>query len=132
MGMGMSGCGSMKDKMAKMYKKAVPKSLRPAVEELGSEAVDYALKSKKVKGMRQDAKEKYEKTVPKSLRPAIADLAEDTGNFAKRQSGFGLKKGSDAARKFMAELRARKGKKMKGGKIPEPHSRSPITDPSLL
>jgi hypothetical protein len=132
-GMGMSGCGgAIKDKMEKAYHKAVPKSLRPAVEDLAGDTAKYAVRSKAVKEFRQDAKKKYEKTVPKSLRPAVAELAKDTGEFAKRQSGFGLKKGSEAARKFMAELRARRGKKMKGGAIPEPPSRSPITDASLL
>jgi len=132
-GMGMSGCGkSLKEKMEKVYHKAVPKSLRPAVEDLGEAAVDYAVNSKKVKAKRQDVRDDYNKAVPQSLKEPIKDLAVASGKYAKRQSGFGLKKGSEEARKFMAALRARKGKKMKGGKIPAPPSRSPITDPSLL
>jgi len=91
--------------------------------------------------------------VPQSLKEPIKDLAVASGKYAQRKAGYGLKmetkpavmppsyhrpsgaglkKGSDAARKFMAALRARKGKKMKGGAIPAPPSRSPITDPSLL
>jgi hypothetical protein len=152
--MGMSGCGkSLKEKMEKVYHKAVPKSLRPAVEDLGSEAVKYAVNSKKVKNVRRDVRDDYNKSVPQSLKEPIKDLAVASGKYAKRKvgyglkmetkpavmppsyhkpSGCGLKKGSEEARKFMAELRARKGKKMKGGRIPAPPSRSPITDPSLL
>jgi hypothetical protein len=84
------------------------------------------------KTLKEKMEKVYHKAVPKALRPAVEELAKDTGNYAKRQSGFGLKKGSEEARKFMAELRSRKGKKSKGGKIPAPPSRSPITDPSLL
>jgi hypothetical protein len=130
---GMLGCGSMKEKLSKMYKKAVPKSLRPAVAELAGDTAAFAMRSKPVKKLRSKAKETYEKAVPKSLRPAVEELAKDSGAYAMRQSGFGLKKGSEEARKFMAALRARKGKKSsKGGKIPAPPSRSPVTDPSLL
>jgi hypothetical protein len=151
---GMLGCGkSLKEKMNKVYQKAVPKSLRPAVEDLGEAAVDYAVNSKKVKNVRRDVRDDYNKAVPQSLKEPIKDLAVASGKYAKRKAGYGLKmetkpavmppsyhrpsgcglkKGSDAARKFMAELRARKGKKMKGGQIPAPPSRSPITDASLL
>jgi len=50
--------------------------------------------------------------------------------------GAGMKKpkmvkGSPEAKAFMAAMRAKKGKKMKGGELP-PRSRSPVTDPSLL
>jgi hypothetical protein len=123
--------GSIKSKLMGAYHKAVPKSLRPAVEDLAKDTAKYAVRSKPVRKLRREAKEGYEKAVPKSLRPAVAELAKDTGNFAKRQAGFGLKKGSEEARKFMASLRARKGKG-KGGAIPAPPSRSPITNPEFL
>jgi hypothetical protein len=123
--------GSIKSELMGAYHKAVPKSLRPAVEDLAKDTAKYAVRSKPVRKLRREVKEGYEKAVPKSLRPAVAELAKDTGNFAKRQAGFGLKKGSEEARKFMASLRARKGKG-KGGAIPAPPSRSPITNPEFL
>jgi hypothetical protein len=56
----------------------------------------------------------------------------------KANLGFGLKhkkarmvKGSDEAKAFMASIRKKKHG-MKGGVIPSPHSRSYITDPSLI
>jgi len=50
---------------------------------------------------------------------------------ARKMAGVGMKphfvKGSAEAKEYMKKIRG-----MKGGKIPAPHSRSPITDPSLL
>jgi hypothetical protein len=121
--------GSLKTSLEKVYHKAVPKSLRPAVEDLAKDTAHYAVNTKPVKKARRMVKEGYEKAVPKALRPAMAELGKDAGQFVKRQAGYGLKKGSPEAKEFMRKLRERKSK---GGKIPGPPSRSPITDPSLL
>jgi len=57
----------------------------------------------------------------------IADLEETA--YDPPSKGGRLKKGSAEAKAFMASIRK---KKMRGGRIPGPPSRSPITDPSLL
>ena len=57
----------------------------------------------------------------------IADLEETA--YDPPPKGGKLKKGSAEAKAFMASIRK---KRMKGGRIPAPPSRSPITDPSLL
>jgi hypothetical protein len=56
------------------------------------------------------------------------------GDLIGKETGYGLKpkrlvKGSAEAKAFMASIRK---KKMKGGDIPAPRSRLPITDPSML
>jgi len=55
----------------------------------------------------------------------IADLEEEA--YDPPSKGGKLKKGSPEAKAHMKRIR-----KMKGGRIPAPPSRSPITDPSLL
>ena len=57
----------------------------------------------------------------------IADLEKTA--YDPPSKGGRLKKGSAEAKAFMASIRK---KRMKGGRIPAPPSRSPITDPSLL
>jgi hypothetical protein len=61
------------------------------------------------------------------------------GDALGKETGYGLGagmkrphlvKGSKEAKEYMASIRRKKGNK--GGAIPAPHSRSPITDPSLL
>jgi hypothetical protein len=74
--------------------------------------------------------------------PAIGAIAgktlgQEAGNALGKAVGMGLKKkkfvkGSPEAREHMRKLREMRGKKISGGLIPSPHSRSPITDPSLL
>jgi hypothetical protein len=60
------------------------------------------------------------------------------GDYIGKETGYGLKpkrlvKGSPEAKAYMASIRKKAHhKKMKGGLIPSPHSRSPITDPSML
>jgi hypothetical protein len=55
----------------------------------------------------------------------IADLEEEA--YDPPSKGGKLKKGSPEAKAHMKRIR-----KMRGGRIPAPPSRSPITDPSLL
>ena len=62
---------------------------------------------------------------------------KEAGDALGKATGYGLggkmprfKKGSKEAKEYMASIRRKKGSK--GGAIPAPHSRSPITDPSLL
>jgi hypothetical protein len=61
------------------------------------------------------------------------------GDYIGKETGYGLGgklkrphmvKGSAEAKAYMASIRKKKGSK--GGRIPAPPSRSPITDPSLL
>ena len=82
--------GLLKNDLQKEYNKAVPKSLRPAVNELGMASAKYVGRQLKPK-----ANKVYHKVVPKSLRPAVGELAKDTGSFLKRQMGFGLGYGMD-------------------------------------
>jgi len=77
--------GLLKDDLQKGYNKVVPKSLRPAVNELGMASAKYVGRQLKPK-----AEKVYHKVVPKSLRPAVGELAKDTGSFLKRKMGFGL------------------------------------------
>ena len=60
---------------------------------------------------------------------------KEAGDALGKATGYGLKpkrlvKGSAEAKAFMASIRKKKG--MKGGDIPAPRSRLPITDPSML
>jgi hypothetical protein len=64
---------------------------------------------------------------------------KEAGDALGKATGYGLGsgmkrphlvKGSKEAKEYMASIRRKKGSK--GGAIPAPHSRSPITDPSLL
>jgi hypothetical protein len=89
LGYGMDG-GLLRDDLQKGYNKAVPKSLRPAVNELGMDTAKYVGRQLKPK-----AEKAYHKAVPKSLRPAVGELAKDTGSFLKRKMGFGLGAGMD-------------------------------------
>lgn len=57
----------------------------------------------------------------------ISDLEEEAYDPPSKTKGGRLKKGSAEAKAHMAKIR-----KMRGGRIPAPPSRSPITDPSLL
>ena len=60
------------------------------------------------------------------------------GDLIGKETGYGLKKpkrfvkGSKEAKEFMASIRKKRSKRIYGGNIPEPPSRSPITNPSLL
>jgi len=68
---------------------------------------------------------------------ASKTVGQEAGNALGKAVGMGLKKkkfvkGSPEAREHMRKLREMRGKKISGGLIPSPHSRSPITDPSLL
>jgi hypothetical protein len=78
---------------------------------------------------------------PQPPQPEIANPMTDIAAMQSlyprahaRSTAMGLgrlKKGSKEAKEHMARIRGMKGKS-KGGKIPSPPSRSPITDPSLL
>jgi len=65
-------------------------------------------------------------------------LGKEAGNALGKAVGMGVgkkkkfAKGSPEAREHMRKLREMRGKKISGGLIPSPPSRSPITDPSLL
>ena len=62
-------------------------------------------------------------------------LGKEAGNALGKATGYGLKKfvkGSPEAKEHMRKLREKRKPKIKGGLIPSPHSRSPITDSSLL
>ena len=82
--------GLLRDDLQEGYNKVVPKSLRPAVSELGRDTARYVGRQMKPK-----AQKAYNKVVPKSLRPAVSELGKDAGNYVKRRLGFGLGAGME-------------------------------------
>jgi hypothetical protein len=104
------------------------------------------------------AKKFFTKTLPKTLihqgiptavgmattaltdNPALGAIASKTVGKASadavgKVSGMGVKrfaKGSPEAKEHMRKLREMRKPKIKGGLIPSPHSRSSVTEPSLL
>jgi len=77
--------GLLKDDLQDAFKKVVPKSLRPAVSDLGNQSAKYIGRR-----VQPRAEKAYKKAVPKSLRPAVGELGKDALAYARRQTGFGL------------------------------------------
>lgn len=77
--------GLLKDDLQDAFKKVVPKSLRPAVSDLGNQSAKYIGRR-----VQPRAEKAYKKVVPKSLRPAVGELGKDALAYARRQTGFGL------------------------------------------
>jgi hypothetical protein len=130
-GNGMEG-GSMKTRMQKTFNKVVPnKKVREALVDLGKTATREVVNSAPITKIRRKVRDEYNKAVPQALKDPLEDLGKATLAYGKRKAGYGKGlKGSDEMKKKMARLRAMR--KSKGGAIPAPPSRSPITDPSLL
>jgi hypothetical protein len=129
-------CGTLKTRMQRTFNKVVPnKKIRKSLVDLGKAATHEIVNSAPVKKIRRQVKEKYDKVVPDSLKSPLEDLGKATFAYGKRKAGYGLgcgiKKGSQEMKDKMARLRAMRGKS-RGGAIPAPPSRSPITDPSLI
>jgi len=77
--------GLLKNDLQDAFKKVVPKSLRPAVSDLGKQSAKYIGRQ-----VQPRAEKTYKKAVPKSLRPAVSELGKDALAYARRQTGFGL------------------------------------------
>jgi hypothetical protein len=81
-------------------------------------------------GVLDDIRHTAGKAYSKARTMSGVGIMEDAERVAKKSVSKAkphLVKGSAEAKEYMKKIRG-----MKGGKIPAPHSRSPITDPSLL
>jgi hypothetical protein len=125
-------CGSLKTRMQKTFNKVVPnKKIRESLVDLGKTATREVVNSSPVTKIRRKVRDEYNKAVPQALKDPLEDLGKATLAYGKRKAGYGKGlKGSQEMKDKMARLRAMK--RSRGGAIPAPPSRSPITDPSLL
>ena len=124
--------GSMKTRMQKAFVKVVPnKNVRESLVDLGKTATREVVNSKPVTKVRRQVRDEYNEAVPQSLKDPLKDLGKATLEYGKKKAGYGKGlKGSKEMKDKMARLRAMK--RSRGGAIPAPPSRSPITDPSLI